>query len=130
IFGAVQAIQVAGAEHHVIAHFDRLNETRRQAVIKDRLVSELLYAVFTNTIGVGTGLILLLATQSMQAGTFTVGDFALFVYYLGYVTWFPQLLGGFAANYKQTGVSVERLTALLQGASPAALVEHAPLHLN
>jgi ATP-binding cassette subfamily B protein len=130
MFGAVQAVQVAGAEDHVIARFRQLNDGRRGAMLRDGLLSESLNAVFSNTVSLGTGLILILAAQSMRAGSFSVGDFALFVYYLGFVAQFTERFGSFLAYYRQTGVSFERMRALLQGAPPAALVAHSPLFLR
>lgn len=130
MFGAIQAIQVANAEEHVIAHFRALSEERRQWMLKDSLITQLLQSIFGNTVGLGTGLILLLAAQAIQAGSFGVGDFALFVYYLGFVTHFTQFVGMFFAYYKQTGVSFERMLKLLEGESPPSLVKPSPLHLT
>ncbi|HEU4326406.1 MAG TPA: ABC transporter ATP-binding protein [Roseiflexaceae bacterium] len=130
IFGATQAIQVAGAEDRVVAHFRDLNEARRRAMLTDSLLSQLLDSIFANTVSLGTALILLLGAQSMRAGSFTVGDFALFVYYLSFVTEFTQFFGSFLAHYQQTGVSFGRMVALLQGAPPATLVAHQPLYLR
>jgi ATP-binding cassette subfamily B protein len=130
VFGAAQAIKVATAEAHVIDRFRTLNETRRTAGLKDRLLSEVLDSVFQNTVHLGTGVILLLAAQEMRAGTFTVGDFALFVYYLGFVTEFTGLIGSRWAWYKRVGVSFERLVALLQDAPPGTLVEHSPIYMR
>jgi ATP-binding cassette subfamily B protein len=130
MFGAVQAVQVAGAEGHVIEHFRRVNERRRKAMLQDRLLSQGLESIFANTVSIGTGLILLLAAQGIHDNTFSVGDFALFVYYLNFVTGFTQFFGQFLAHYTQTGVSFERMIALLQGAQPERLVRHAPLHLS
>ena len=129
MFGAVQAIQVAGAEEYVIEHFRRLNEDRRRTMLKDRLLTQILDAVFSNTVSLGTALVLFLAARSMRAGTFTVGDFALFVYYLAFVTDFTQHFGSFLAHYRQTGIAFERMVALLQGALPESLVAHKPLYL-
>ncbi|MGN6809469.1 MAG: ATP-binding cassette domain-containing protein [Thermomicrobiales bacterium] len=130
IFGAATAIQVAGATPYVIAHFRQLNEQRRQTMLRDRVLTQLLNAVFANTVSLGTGLILLLGASAMRAGTFSVGDFALFVSYLPFVTDFAQFAGNGLAQYRQTSVSFARLVALLQGAPPAALVAPAPLHLT
>ena len=130
LFGAVQAIQVAGAEEKAIGHFRRLNDRRRQAMVKDRLLTQLLESVTGNTVSLGTGLILLLAARSMEGGTFTVGDFALFVYYLNFVADFTNFFGRFMAHYRQTGVSFGRMVALLQGAPPERLVRHAPIYLR
>jgi len=130
MFGGVQAVKVAVAEEHVIGHFRILNEERRRASLKDSLLTELLGAVFWSSINLGTGLILLLAGRSIRTGAFTVGDFALFVFYLGLVTEGMTLIGNFSARYRQAGVSVQRLVELLQGEPPSRLVEHKPIHLT
>ena len=130
MFGAVQAVKVAVAEEDVVGHFRTLNETRRRASLKDSLLTELLGAVFWSSINLGTGLILLLAGQSIRSGAFTVGDFALFVFYLGLVTEGMTLIGNFSARYRQASVSVQRLLELLPGDSPERLVEHNPVYLS
>jgi ATP-binding cassette subfamily B protein len=130
IFEAVQAIQVAGSEDYVIQHLDRLNEQRRQAALRDRVFSQVLDSAFANIVGVGTGGILLLAAQAMRAGSFTVGDFALFVSYLAYVTQFTRFAGRYITLYQQATVSFGRMTAVLRGAPPQRLVRHIPLHLR
>jgi ATP-binding cassette subfamily B protein len=130
MFGAVQAVKVAAAEPRIMVRFRTLNETRRRATLKDRLFNELLNSVFGNAVNLGTGIILLLAGQAMRARSFTVGDFALFVYYLGFVTDFVGLIGTKWAWYKQVGVSVQRMLTLLQGAPPETLVKHGPVYVR
>jgi ATP-binding cassette, subfamily B, bacterial len=135
IFGAVQAVQIARAERGVVDHFHRLSEQRRRAVLRERKISLLTGSVHWNTVYLGTGLILLLGAQAMRDGTFTVGDFALFVSYLGFVTEFSGFLGLFLTQYKQLGVSVARMLALMRAGSAtnvpaAALVVSTPLDLK
>jgi len=132
MFSAVQAIKVAGAEPSVLAHFRQVNEQRRQMMVQDQLLSAILNSVFQNMVSIGTGLILLLASQSMRtgAGELTVGDFALFVYYLSFVTSFFDSFGKFMALSKQTEVSFERMGALLQDAPIERLVAPNPVYLN
>lgn len=129
IFGATGAIQVAGAERHVIAHLRQLNDTRRRTTVRDRTLTQVLDSVNANTVSLGTGLILLLSASSLRDGSFTVGDFTLFVYYLNFVTDFTFYAGQFLAFYQQCGVAFSRMIALLR-AAPAALVAHTPLHLR
>ncbi|MGD8791742.1 MAG: ABC transporter ATP-binding protein [Anaerolineae bacterium] len=129
-FGAVQAIKVATAEEPVVSRFRGLNDARRKAAIKDRIFNELLNSVFHNTVNLGTGVILLLAAQEMGAGTFTVGDLALFVYYLGFVTDFTALIGVRWAWYKQVGVSFDRLALLMADAPPEKLVQHGMVYMS
>jgi ATP-binding cassette subfamily B protein len=130
MFGAAQAVKVATAEQRMLRHFRELNAVRREAAIRDRLFHELFHSVFWNAINLGTGAILLLSGQAIQAGSFTVGDFALFVYYLGFVTEFTGMLGGFWAWYKQVGVSLGRMVKLLQGEPADVLVEHGPVYMR
>jgi len=90
----------------------------------------MLDSTFENTIGLGTGLILILAAQSLGSSSFSVGDLALFIYYLAFVTDFAHLFGMMLAHYRQTKVSFSRMVTLLQGAAPGMLVKHAPLYLT
>ncbi len=130
VFGAVQAVKVAGAEEPVIDRLRELNDVRKRASLRDSLLTELLAAIFHGTINVGIGLVLLLAAGSMRAGTFTVGDFALFVVYLGLVTEAATMVGNFLARVRQSAVSVQRLVELLRGDPPQRLVHHTPVYLT
>ena len=130
MLAAVQTIQAAGAEERTVARFRRLNEQRRRAMLADRVATQALDAITANTVSVGTGLIMLLAAGSLRGGSLTVGDFALFVSYLGFIADFTTGLGQFLAAYRQTGVAFARMNALLSGAPPSAVVEHTPLHLR
>jgi ATP-binding cassette subfamily B protein len=132
IFGSVQAIKVAGAEKNVLDYFHTLNEQRRQTMIKDSLLNAILNSTFQNMVNLGTGIILLLASQFMQSGVnqLTVGDFALFVYNLSFVTGFFRSVGGFLALSKHTEVSFERMSSLLAGVSADILVAPNQLYVN
>jgi ATP-binding cassette, subfamily B, bacterial len=133
LFGAVQAIKVAGTEAHVVAHLEGLNETRRKANLRDLVFTRLLESMNTTTASIGTGIVLLAAAQMLQSSaataTISVGDFSLFVSYLGYLNFMSYMFGNFLMLYHQVGVSLERLWAIMPGAPPERLVEHSPLHL-
>ena len=131
MFGSVQSIKVAGAEEGVMDHFRRLNDERRKAMIRDRVLNAVLESIFWNTVNLGTGVILLLAAGSFSGanGSFTVGDFALFVYVLTFVADGVHFAGMYIARVRQATVSIERMVALLQGAPPESLVASRPLHL-
>jgi ATP-binding cassette subfamily B protein len=130
MFGSVQAIQVAGAEKRVMARFRELNDNRRKTMLKDKLMTEVLDSIFSNSVNLGTGLILLLAGQKMRGGEFTVGDFSLFVYYLTFVTQFISNFGKFLTYFKQMAVALFRLTGILQGAPAQVLTADNDLHLR
>ena len=130
ILAAVETVQAAGAEERTVAHFRRLSEQRRTAMLADRVATQALDAVTANTVSVGTGLIMLLAAGGLGDGGMTVGDFVLFVSYLGVIADFTAGVGQFLAHYGQTGVAFARMNVLLGGAPPAALVAPTPLHLR
>jgi ATP-binding cassette subfamily B protein len=130
IFGAVQAIQVAGAEDAVVAHLRHLGTERRHAMLRDQLQTLGLDAVFASTANLGAGLTLLVAAAGMRGGSFTVGDFAIFATYLMQVAQFPGFLGYLVSTYRQASVYFGRMVALLRGAPPRSLVAPhlVPLH--
>src|SRR5436305_3507106 len=130
ILAAVQTVQAAGAEERILARFRRLNEQRRKTMLSDRLATQAPNAIPANTVRLATGLIMLMAGGLLRAGSLTVGDFALFVLYLGFIADFTSGLGQFLVVYRQTGVAFARMGVLLGGAKPAELVEHTPLHLR
>lgn len=129
-FGAVQAIQVAAAEDRIVIRLEELNEERRRLILKDRAFNLLLDSASSNVVSFGTGAILLLASREMGGGAFTVGDFALFVYYLDHVADFSEFFGFFLAKFKQTAVSFDRMAEFLFGSPAEVLVEHSDLHLR
>ena len=130
IVAAVTTVQAAGAEARIVAHFRSLNERRRTTILADRLVTQALDAITANTVSIGTGLIMLMAAAGLLDSSLTVGDFVLFVSYLGVIASFTDSLGKFLAHYGQTGVAFARMDALLGDAPPEALVASAPLFLR
>lgn len=124
IFSSVQAIKVAGAERPVLAQFERLNEVRKRNAIRDTLFNQVLDSLFVNTANLGVGIVLLLVAASMKEGSFSVGDFALFVFYLGFISELTTFLGMLISTYKKNGVSIGRMERLMEGADADALVRH------
>lgn len=130
IFGAVQLVKITNAENHIIDHFEKLNDLRRRATLKETIFISLLNTVFMNTTNLGIGIILMIAGQAMNQGNFTVGDFALFAYYLSSLTQLTDRIGQTYTAFKQCEVSFERMEALLQGASAETLVQHSSLAMS
>jgi len=130
VFGAVQAVKVATAEKGVLGCFRSLNKERMRVALRDRLFNEILNSIFRNAVHVGTGLILIAAGRSMQQGTFTVGDFAAFVFYLDFIGGLTAFSGLLVARYRQINVSLERMQRLMEGAPPDAIISFDPIHLD
>lgn len=130
MFNGTQAIKVANAEERVVAYFKQLNDQRRKSMVLDKLLTQLVRALSNGAIDIGMGLILLLAAQAMSIGEFSVGDFALFAAYLWPMTHFMRMTGWVFTLYKQTGVSLDRMERMMQGAEPGGPVAHHPVYLS
>jgi ATP-binding cassette subfamily B protein len=130
MFHGTQALKVGNAEERVVAHFRRLNDRRRQTMIRDVLLSRLVDALSQGTVDIGMGLILLLTARAVVADTFTIGDFALFVSYLWPMTQFMREVGWLFTLYKKSGVSLQRMEKMMQGAPAGGPVAHHPVYLT
>ncbi len=135
IFGAAQAVKVATAETNVLKRFEMLNENRRKAAIRDRLFLSFIESAIWNFMNIITGVILLLVADLLNASAaggpkITLGDFSLFIYYLGFTTEFTATTGILMAWFKQAGVALARMITLLQGAEPTSLVKHTPVYVT
>ncbi|GCE14058.1 ATP-binding cassette domain-containing protein [Tengunoibacter tsumagoiensis] len=130
VFGAFQLFKVARAERNVVAYFQSLNEIRRRAALRDKLLSQFIDTLSNNAADLGTGLVLLVAAQSMRSRGFTLGDFALFVSYLGWLSLIISFSGNFFAKFSQMSVSLERLWELLQGAPKLELTAHNEIYIR
>ena len=132
LMGAVQAVQIAGAERRAVSHFDTLSDGRRRAAIRDRALEAVVGSINGSTLMLATGAILIAAAGMMRSGSFTVGDFALFVAYVG-GTRFESLrswLGSFIVSLKQNLVHLERVGELVPGESKSWLVQRRDLYLS
>lgn len=119
MFTAVQAVKVTGAKAGMLRALKERGDCRQQLTIRDRLFTALLYPGVESIVSLGTALLLLLAAQNLQFSDvqngLTVGDFALFVYYLSFITYFLAFAGSFLATTQQSKVSFERMADLTSG---------------
>lgn len=127
-FGAVQAVKVAGAEEGVVDHLAALNRARAEVEVRQVFYRGLLSALNNSVVNFGIGVMLLMAGTAISQGTFTVGDFALFVSYLWFTTQVPSEIGTFYGDYKTQAVSIERLLELIRPEPPSVLVEPRPIY--
>jgi len=130
IVGAAQAIQVAGAERHVVAHFQQLSNRSLTQILRERLQNDSVTALLQNTVGIGTGLILFLTALNAQNAPLRLGDLALFLAYLNYIAGFMLNFGSLFGIFAQVQVAFARLFAFMPEASIDKLVEHHPLVLT
>jgi ABC-type multidrug transport system fused ATPase/permease subunit len=130
MFGAAQAIKVAGAEESVVERFRLLNHVRRRAAVRDTATATVLEALDDYNAAIGTALMLVLLAAHGSLLGFTLGNFATFTLYLTYLAGKMGWLGQSLVRHRQVDVSLERLGAVMHGAAPGALVrtDHLRLH--
>lgn len=129
-FGSVQAVQAAGSEAAVLERFRQLNATRKRTALSDTLLTEVFRSVSGNMVNVAMGIVLLMGASALRAGTFTVGDFALFVTLLPRLTYTMSFMGLMFVQHKRTGVAYERLGRLMVDAPVEELVTPRQLNLE
>ena len=130
MFNATQAIKVANAEERLVGRFREINAQRRHAMVRDRLLTQLVEALSNGTVDIGLGIVLLLAARVMLSGEFTIGDFALFASYIWPATHLMRTAGTLLTRYKQVGVSTQRMELIMQGMPPGAVVQHSPVYME
>lgn len=129
-FGAVQALKLGQAEDHVHERFTKLNEERRQAALKDNLFKQWMRSLNQHVLSICTGLILLMCAAEMQAGRFSVGDFALFTSYLANIGFSISLFGYMVFQHKRLKVSFDRMRMLFRPGEEDRLIEARDTYLN
>ena len=130
LVGAQLAVKVAGATPYVVRRLRKLGDERRKMSVRDGVFDVLTDSFSVNLGHFGTGVVLLLGAQAVAAGTFTVGDFALFVIYLDQLVWYPAEIARVISDLKRVDVSYRRMYELVPGEPATALVTPAPLYLS
>jgi ATP-binding cassette subfamily B protein len=129
-FACIQAIKVNAAEAHVLGRLRELSEDRRRSALRDGLFNQLLNSIYHNTVGIGTGIILLVVAARAGSRGFSLGDFSLFIFCLSFVSDNTCFWGSFLAHFRQTRVAVERLAGLIGDPSGLALGDPQPLGIG
>ncbi|MCZ4507193.1 ABC transporter ATP-binding protein [Streptomyces sp. ActVer] len=125
--GAVKAVQAAAAEDQVAAHIDRLNDTRAKAAVREELFAGVQRTVIGNAAPLGIGVVLLLTAGRAHSGTFSVGDLALFTFYLQILAEALASIGILSVRLQRVSVALGRIVDFLGGRSRTPAEEPAPL---
>ncbi|UYO05867.1 ABC transporter ATP-binding protein [Paenibacillus sp. PSB04] len=128
-FGAVQALKLGQAEEHVHRRFVELNESRRQAALKDNLFKQWMRSLNQHVLSICTGIILLMCASAMKAGQFTVGDFALFTSYMTNIAFSISLFGYMVFQHKRLKVSLDRMSVLFRPGEQERIMDFSETYL-
>ncbi len=101
----------------------RLNATRKKAQLDEVLLGRTVGSLSGITVAIGTAVILFLSGRSMRVGAFTVGNLALYIFLLNWITSIISSFGDRLVAYQRLGVSFDRLQVLLAGATADSLFD-------
>jgi ATP-binding cassette subfamily B protein len=131
LFTGVLTLKAAGAEDAAIGRLRERNAIRRTLEVRARLLTDLLDTLTASSVELSTGLVLLLVAPKMRAGTFTVGDLALFTAYVGWLAGLPRRVGRMLYRQRQASVAGSRLVRLLtEHEDDRDLVEYRPVYFR
>jgi ATP-binding cassette subfamily B protein len=115
IMAAATTVKVNNATDAMLARLKSLVDHRRRTAVRDRVLDEGVMAFSQGAADVGLGLVLLVSAGALASGAFDVGTLALFVAYLGYLSFLPRMVGRMLARRKQASIAVDRMRQLVAG---------------
>jgi len=130
LFAGAVTLKTAGAEDRALARFRERNVRRGHAAVRAQLARDMITTVSGVSVGIGTGLVLLLSAGAMRQGRFTVGDLALFTSYAEALTGLPRWLGRMIARQREAGVALDRLARLQPDRQRAQVLVRRPVYLT
>ena len=122
VMSAATTVKVNHADRPVLDRLADLTEQRRHTAVRDRVLDEGIMAVSNGATDVGLGLVLLVGAGALASGSFDVGDLALFVAYLGWLSFLPRMVGRVLASIRQSSVAIDRMSELVADRQAAQLV--------
>lgn len=130
VMAAATTVKVNDAVEPTLGRLRTLVDRRRETAVRDRVLEEGIFAFSEGAANVGLGLVLVVSAGALASGTFDVARLALFVAYLGWLTFLPRMVGRLLARRKQTTVAFERMSALVANRDPANTVQHRDLPID
>ena len=113
VMAAATTIKVNDASGTTLTHLRQLVDKRRHTAVRDRVLDEGVQAFAQGAADVGLGFVLLVTASGLANGTFDVGKLAVFVAYLGWLSFLPRMTGRVLARRKQAGVAFDRMRGLV-----------------
>lgn len=127
ITSSIQTIKTSGARESILKHYEKINDKRLKFVLKDKLFESSIQAVIGSTVYIGTAVMMLVASKSMIKGEFLIGDFSMFVCYLGTLADCVNRVMELVAETKQAEVSYDRIIEVIGKENEVELIEYSHL---
>lgn len=130
MMAAATTVKVNDATGPTLGRLRTLVDRRRQTAVRDRVLEESVYAFSEGAASIGLGLVLIVSASALASGEFDVGRLALFVAYLGWMTFLPRMVGRLMARTKQVSVAFDRMSGLVADRDPANTVQSRDLPIG
>ena len=130
MMAAATTIKVNAAAPPMLDRLHGLVDRRRDTAVRDRVLEEAVQALSRGAADAGLGLVLLVGAGALASGSFDVGDLALFVAYLGWLSFLPRMVGRVLARYKQATVAFGRMSHLVADGDVRNTVNRRDLPIN
>ncbi|MBA3605761.1 MAG: ABC transporter ATP-binding protein, partial [Acidimicrobiia bacterium] len=130
VMAAATTVKVNDSSEHLLARLRTLVDERRRTAVRDRVLDEGVQAFSRGAADIGLGLVLLVSAGAIASGEFGLGVLALFVSYLGWLSFLPRMVGRVLARRKQAGVAFDRMRLLVADAAVGNTVRRRILPLE
>jgi len=127
VMAAATTVKVNHAAPAALERLRGLVAVRRTTAVRDRVLEEGVQALSRGAADAGLGLVLLVGAGALASGAFDVGQLALFVAYLGWLSFLPRMVGRVLARKKQASVAFDRMSHLVADGDVRNTVQ--PRHL-
>ncbi len=130
LMAAATTVKVNGATDNMVARLRGLVDHRRETAVRDRVLDEGIMSFSQGSADVGLGLVLLVSAGALASGAFDAGILALFVAYLGWLSFLPRMIGRMLARHKQATIAFDRMSRLVADQDAANVVRARVLPLE
>ena len=113
IMAAATTVKVNRADEALLARLKTRVERRRATAVRDRVLDESVMAFSRGATDLGLALVLFVGAGALASGSFSVGQLALFVSYMSWLSYMPRMAGRVIARRKQASVAFARMTVLV-----------------
>lgn len=130
VMAAATTVKVNDAAPAALDRLRGLVDRRRITAVRDRVLEEAVQAFSRGAADAGLGLVLLVGAGALASGRFDVGGLALFVAYLGWLSFLPRMVGRVLARHKQATVAFDRMSHLVADQDVRNTVQPRDLPIN
>lgn len=113
VLSAAVSVRVNGATDNVLTHLEDVFAVRKDTAVRDRVLEDGLMAFGRGSSEIGLALVLLATAGAVASGSFGVGEFAIFINYLGWFSFLPRMLARLVRTSRQAKVSYDGMANIM-----------------